>query len=56
MLLLNAIKWGQNRLRLSTLLCLEQGQVSKLIFYNDAIKNRISNDFDKRFIFQRKAQ
>ena len=34
MLLLKAIKWGQNRLGL---LRLEQGQVSKLIVENDAI-------------------
>ena len=35
---------------------LKQGQVSKLIFENDAIRNRISNDFDKRSICQQKAQ
>ena len=40
----------------STLLHLEQGQVSKLIFENDAIRNRISNDFDTRSISQPKAQ
>ena len=33
-----------------------QGQVSKLIFENDAIQNRISNDFDKWCIHQQKAQ
>ena len=33
-----------------------QGQVSKLIFENDAIRNRISNDFDKRCICEQKAQ
>ena len=56
MLLLKAIRWGQNRLRLSTLLRLEQGQVSKLIFETDAIQTRISNDFVKRCISQTKAQ
>ena len=40
----------------STLLRLKQEQVSKLIFENDAIRNRISNDFDKRCIHQQKAQ
>ena len=39
----------------STLLRLKQGQVSKLIFENDAIRNRIS-DFDKRRISQPKIQ
>ena len=32
----------------STLLHLKQGQASQLIFENDAIRNRVSNDFDKR--------
>ena len=40
----------------SALLPLKQGQVSKLIFENDVIRNRISNDFDKRYISQPKAQ
>ena len=31
-------------------------QVSKLIFENNVIRNRISNDFDKRCICQQKAQ
>ena len=39
----------------STLLRLEQGQVSKLIFENDAIQSRISNDFDKRCISKKKS-
>ena len=40
----------------STLLRHEQEQVSKLIFENDAIRNRISNDFDKRQSSQPKVQ
>ena len=40
----------------STLLRFKQGQESKLIFENDAIRNRISNDFDKWCICQKKAQ
>ena len=32
----------------------EQGEVSKLIFENDAIRNRISNDFDKRWFLNQK--
>ena len=32
----------------------KQGEVSKLIFENDAIRNRISDYFDKRRISQRK--
>ena len=40
----------------ATLLRLKQGQVSKHIFENDAIRKRISNDFDKRCICQLKAQ
>ena len=43
----------QNRLRLFNPLT---PQVSKLIFENNAIRNRISNDFDKRCICQQKAQ
>ena len=39
-----------------TLLRLKQGHVSKLIFENDAIRNQISKDFDKRCICQQKAQ
>ena len=40
----------------STPLRLEQGQVSELIFENDAIRNGISNNFDKWCISQPKAQ
>ena len=46
----------QNRLRLFNPLRLKQGQVSKLIFENDAIRNPISNDFDKWCICQQRAQ
>ena len=35
---------------------LKQGQVSKINFENDIIRNRISNDFDKRCISQPKVQ
>ena len=56
MLFLKAIKYGCNRLRLFNPLSLEQGQVSKLIFENDAIRNRIFNDFNRRCISQPKAQ
>ena len=44
------------RVVFSTLLCRKQGQVSKLIFEKDAIRNRTSNDFEKRCICQQKAQ
>ena len=56
MLFLKAIKWGRNRLGLVNPLNLEQGQVSKLIFENDTIRNRIFNDFDSWCISQPKAQ
>ena len=32
----------------------EQGQVSKLIFENNAIRNRISNDFSGAFLNQKR--
>ena len=56
MLLLKVIKCSRIAWDFSTFLHLKQGQVSKLIFGNDAIRNRISNDFDKRRICQQKAQ
>ena len=56
MLLLKVIKCSRIAWDFSTFLRLKQGQVSKLIFENDAIRNRISNDFDKRCICQQKAQ
>ena len=55
MLLPKVIKCSRIALDFSTLLRLKQGQVSKLIFKNDAIRNRISNDFDKRWICQKSA-
>ena len=55
MLLLKVIKCSRIAWDLSTLLRLKQVQVSRLIFENDAIRNRISNDFDKRWICQQKA-
>ena len=56
MLLLKVIKCSKFAWDLSILLRLKQVQVSKLIFENDAIRNRISKDFDKRSICQQKAQ
>ena len=56
MLLLKVIKSSRIAWDFSTLLRLKQGQVSKLIFENDAIRNRISNEFDKQCISQPKAQ
>ena len=50
MLLPKVIKCSRIALDFSTFLRLKQGQVSKLIFENDAIRNRISNDFDNRCI------
>ena len=47
MLLLKVIKGSRIAWDFSTFLRLKQGQVSKLIFEKDAIRNRISNDFDK---------
>ena len=44
--LLKVIKCSRIAWDFSTLLRLKQGQVSKLIFENDAIRNRISDDFD----------
>ena len=40
----------------STLVRLKQEQVSKFSFENDAIRNWISNDFDKQCISQPKVQ
>ena len=56
MLLLQVIKCSRIAWDFSTLLRLKQGLVSKPIFENDAIRNRISNDFDERRISQQKAQ
>ena len=56
MLLLKVIKCSRIAWDFSTLLRLKQMQVSKLIFENDAIRNRISNDFDKLCICQQKVQ
>ena len=56
MLLPKVIKCSRIAWDFSTLLPLKQGQVSKLIFENDVIRNRISNDFDKQCICQQKAQ
>ena len=56
MLLLKVIKCSRIAGDFSTLLRLKQGLVSKLILENDAIRNRISNNFDKRCICQHKAQ
>ena len=56
MLLLKVNKRSRITWDFSTLLRLKQGQVSKLFFENDAIRNRISNDFEKRCICQLKAQ
>ena len=56
MLLLKVIKSSKIARDFSTFLRLKQRQVSKLIFENDAIQNRISNDFDKGRICQQKAQ
>ena len=47
MLLLKVIKCSRIAWDFSTLLRLNKGHVSKLIFENNPIRNQISNDFDK---------
>ena len=61
MLLLEVITPGQNRLRLFNPLCTPQARASAVSSFlktmpDHAIRNLISNDFDKRCISQPKAQ